>query len=58
MIEPVYSLGCVVKDMCQYGSEGSTNCEDVGSVNRGAGLAAGNVAQVEQRVIVLLCHMS
>ena len=46
MIETACSLGCVVRNSCQYGSEGSVDCEDVGSVNRGAGLVAGDVAWV------------
>ena len=46
MIETARSLRRVVRNLCQYGSEGSAECEDVGSVNRSAGLAAGDVARV------------
>ena len=35
-----------MRNLWQYGSEGSADCEDVGSVNRGAGLVAGDVARV------------
>ena len=46
MIETARSLRHVVRNSCQCGSEGSADCEDVGSVNRSAGLAARDVVQV------------
>ena len=46
MIKTACSLGHVVKNLCQYGSEGSVNCDDVSSVNGGVSMAVGNVAQV------------
>ena len=46
MIETACSLRHVVRNSCQCGREGSADCEDVGSVNRSAGLAAGDVARV------------
>ena len=46
MIETACSLGCVVRNLCQYGSEGSVNCDDVGSVN---GMAVGDVARVSAK---------
>ena len=46
MIETACSLRHVVRNSCQCGSEGSADCEDVGSVNRSASLAAGDVARV------------
>ena len=49
MIERACSLGRVVRNLCQYGSEGSVNCDDVGSVNRGASMAVGDVARVSAK---------
>ena len=49
MIKTACSLGCVVRNLCQYGSEGSVNCDDVGSVNGGASMAVGDVARVSAK---------
>ena len=46
MIETARSLRHVVRNSCQCSSEGSADCEDVGSVNISAGLAAGDIARV------------
>ena len=35
--------------MHQGGSEGSANCDDVGSVNRGASMAVGDIAWVSAK---------
>ena len=49
MIETGCSLGHVVMNLCQYGSEGSVNCDNVGSVNGGAIMAVGDVARVSAK---------
>ena len=54
MIKTARSLRRVVRNSCQYSSEGSIDCEDVGSMNRSAGLAAGDVARVSDNVMWVL----
>ena len=49
MIEMACSLGCVVRNLCQYSSAGSVNCDDVGSVNGGVNMAVGDVARVSAK---------
>ena len=49
MIETACSLGCVMRNLCKYSSEGSVNCDNVSSVNGGASMAVEDVARVSAK---------